>query len=84
MLRYTVGRTASKQLPIYTEYKRGGARVQTRIRKVDGDPTQLAKDLEKDLQIPEKDISVNLLTKHVIVRGPYNGAIKSFMERNGL
>ncbi|KAI9793128.1 MAG: hypothetical protein M1835_007456 [Candelina submexicana] len=65
---YIVHRTPSRQLPIYLDAKRGGNLHQTRIRKIEGNITELRNQLQQALQIPPKDIAVNQLTRHILIK----------------
>lgn len=80
-LTYRVNRTPSKQLPIYLLAKRGGNLKQTRLRKIEGDITKLKDDLQQALGITEdKEIQINQLTRHIIVKGHRKPEIAKFLE----
>ena len=73
-LGYHVGRTASKQLPIYHDSKGGGGTQRlTKIQKITGSPEALRRDLVQALSLPEERVWVNRVTGHVMVkvRWPY-------------
>ncbi|KZF21880.1 hypothetical protein L228DRAFT_269329 [Xylona heveae TC161] len=78
---YFVHRTPSRQLPIYTLAKRGGNLHQTKIRKVEGDVKVLRDQLQQALQLDSKDITINSLTKHIIVKGWRKSEITKFLEQ---
>ena len=65
---YHVGRTPSNQLPIYLLAKRGGNLQQTRIKKIQGDIAELRKQLRQSLMVDEKDIKINQLTGHIVIK----------------
>lgn len=65
---YVVHRTGSRQLPIYLDAKRGGNLHQTRIRKIDGDIMRLRDQLQEHLKLESKDVVVNRLTRHIIIK----------------
>ncbi|KAI5304201.1 hypothetical protein KEM56_006748, partial [Ascosphaera pollenicola] len=69
-LPYFVRRTASNQLPVYTDTKAGGTLQQTKVQKIEGNVEALRDQLACELGIePESgDISVNGLTGHVVVK----------------
>jgi large subunit ribosomal protein L49 len=65
---YLVTKTPSNQYPIYTLKKRGGNMKLTRIRKIEGDLAALKADLTAALKVEEKDVTINQLTRHIIVK----------------
>lgn len=67
-LSYHVHRTASQQLPVYHLAKRGGNLHQTRVRKIDGNIADLRNDLQRALGLKEEHITINQLTKHIIIK----------------
>lgn len=67
-LRFHVGRTSSNQLPVYQDSKRGGNLHQTLIRKISGDARVLREDIREHLGLQEKDVVVNPVTGHVVVK----------------
>ena len=68
LLPYHIHRTASQQLPIYNQAKRGGNLHQTLIRKIEGDVDILRRDLIDSLSVTEKEVVINRLTGHVVVK----------------
>jgi len=81
--RYHVGRTKNKNLPIYTDYKRGGNLHLTTVRRITGDLSQLRDELRVYLNKKEEDAKVNTLTQHVIVKGHHPDMVKNFLEQRG-
>lgn len=77
-LSYHVHRTASQQLPVYHLAKRGGNLHQTRVRKIEGDIMALRDDLRQALCLKEEHITINQLTRHIIIK-----VILSFIKVNG-
>ena len=67
-LPYHVHRTASQQLPIYKLAKRGGNLHQTRIRKIEGNVDTLRRELVESLGKEEKEVVINRLTGHIIIK----------------
>jgi large subunit ribosomal protein L49 len=65
---YFITKTPSNQYPIYTLSKRGGNMKLTRIRRIEGDLTALKKDLQAALNVAEKEVTINQLTRHIIVK----------------
>lgn len=66
--KYHVARTTTKNLPIYTDYKRGGNLKLTTIRKITGDLSALKEELKLYLRMKDEDVKINSLTQHVIVK----------------
>ncbi|OCL11944.1 hypothetical protein AOQ84DRAFT_228547 [Glonium stellatum] len=67
-LKYHVARTPSNQLPVYQDSKRGGNLHQTLIRKITGDARVLSDDIRQHLGLRDKDVVVNPVTGHVVVK----------------
>jgi large subunit ribosomal protein L49 len=67
-LTYHVHRTASKQLPVYLDAKRGGNLHQTLIRKIEGNVEDLRDELKEALRLEEGKIAINYLTRHVVIK----------------
>ncbi|EON67028.1 hypothetical protein W97_06145 [Coniosporium apollinis CBS 100218] len=79
-LKYHVSRTPSSQLPVYKLAKSGGNLHQTRVKKIAGDVQALRQDMQKLLGLPEKDVMINTVTQHVIIKGWYKDEIVKFLE----
>ncbi|KAL1915880.1 mitochondrial 54S ribosomal protein mL49 [Calcarisporiella thermophila] len=77
---YFVERTRSKSLPVYTDYRNGGMRVLTLIRKIEGDVGRLCEDLAKDLPTT---VNVNKTTGHVVVKGNYVREVREWLTQRG-
>ncbi|KAH7095574.1 mitochondrial large subunit ribosomal protein-domain-containing protein [Paraphoma chrysanthemicola] len=82
--RYHVSRSASKNLPIYTDYKRGGNLHLTTVRKITGDLSALRDELRVYLNKKNEDVKINDLTKHVIVKGHCKPEVQRFLEARGM
>lgn len=67
-LPYRVNRTPTANLPVYLLAKRGGNLKQTKLRKIEGDISALRMQLRDALKLDDKDIVINQLTKHIIIR----------------
>jgi len=65
---YRVNRTTTNNLPVYLLSKRGGNLKQTKVRRIEGNINVLRTDLQKALGLQDKDITINQLTQHIIVR----------------
>eukprot|EP00455_Lapot_gusevi_P029677 TRINITY_DN317_c0_g1_i3.p1 TRINITY_DN317_c0_g1~~TRINITY_DN317_c0_g1_i3.p1 ORF type:complete len:152 (-),score=13.25 TRINITY_DN317_c0_g1_i3:64-519(-) len=51
-ISFKVERTSSKFLPVYTDYKNGGTRVLTLLRKIKGDVKNLQEEVSKLTGLP--------------------------------
>lgn len=71
LLSYRVNRTPTANLPIYLLAKRGGNLKQTKLRKIEGDINTLRVHLRDALNLEDKEITINQLTKHIIIRVSY-------------
>lgn len=65
---YRISLTPSKQYPVYTLSKRGGNMKLTKIRRIEGDVAALRTELQEALGLPQKEVVINQLTKHIIVK----------------
>jgi large subunit ribosomal protein L49 len=81
-LPYHVVRTPSSKLPIYVHAKSGGTRKETKLRKIEGDIDTLRVQLRDALQVNDKDININRLTNHIIIKVSHEGT-PEFPERTG-
>lgn len=78
---YTVMRTTNKGLPVYSEYKNGGTRLLTIIRRIQGDSNALVKDLVADF--PAAEVNINPKTQHVIIKGHHVNELKEWLILKG-
>ncbi|KAF2641255.1 hypothetical protein P280DRAFT_548993 [Massarina eburnea CBS 473.64] len=81
--KYHVGRSSSKNLPIYTDYKRGGNLHLTTVRKITGDLGALRDELRLFLNKKNEDVKINSLTSHVIVKGHHVQEVSEFLTLRG-
>jgi large subunit ribosomal protein L49 len=65
---YRIALTPSKNYPIYTMAKRGGNMKLTKLRRIEGDVNALRNDLRAALGLDEKEVTINQLTRHIIVK----------------
>jgi len=82
--KYHVSRSKNKNLPIYTDYKRGGNLRLTTIRKITGDLSALRDELRVYLNKKNEDVKINSLTEHVIVKGHHKTQVQTFLEARGM
>jgi len=79
-LPYFVSRTQNNNLPVYQEYKAGGNKLQTRIRKVEGNLQFLKNQIEEAFQMEKGEVTINSLAGHVIVKGRRRDEIVRFLS----
>ncbi|KAI9743328.1 MAG: hypothetical protein M1818_003174 [Claussenomyces sp. TS43310] len=79
-LPYLIKRTASNSLPIYLLRKRGGNLHQTKLRKIEGNLKALRAELQAALELGDKDVVINQLTKQIIIRGHRKPEVAKFLE----
>ncbi|KAJ4291075.1 54S ribosomal protein img2, mitochondrial [Kalmusia sp. IMI 367209] len=82
--KYHVARSSNKNLPIYTDYKRGGNLHLTTIRKITGDLSALRDELRVFLNKKNEDVKINSLTQHVIIKGHHVPEITEFLRARGM
>ncbi|KAF1838024.1 hypothetical protein BDW02DRAFT_542939 [Decorospora gaudefroyi] len=82
--KYHVSRSASKNLPIYTDYKRGGNLHLTTVRRITGDLSALRDELRVFLNKKNEDVTISSLTGHVVVKGRHTGDISAFLRARGM
>jgi len=64
--------------------KRGGNLHQTKVRRIEGDIMALKTDLQRALGLEDKEIVINQLTQHIIIKGHKRKEVVSFIEENCL
>ncbi|KAK4120533.1 hypothetical protein N657DRAFT_649032 [Parathielavia appendiculata] len=88
-LPYRVSRTPSNNLAVYELAKRGGNKLLTTIKKVEGDRAAFRTELARGLGLAEVDdkgrktVVVNTLTGHVIVAGHRKNQVVEWLEKQG-
>jgi len=65
---YYISRSHSKNLPVYTDFKRGGNLHLTIIRRVQGDLKALKHDMQMLLSKNDDEVKINDLTKQVVIK----------------
>lgn len=77
---YFVERSATGNLPVYSDFKRGG-KVVTEIRKIHGDPVQLRNDLQARLtHIPKDSFRVMMQAKKIVIEGEVVKQVKNILS----
>ncbi|OAL46246.1 hypothetical protein IQ07DRAFT_575280 [Pyrenochaeta sp. DS3sAY3a] len=82
--QYHVSRSANKNLPVYTDTKRGGNLHLTTVRKITGDLAALRDELRVHLNKPEAEVTINSLTGHVVIKGHHLRKITEFLSERGM
>ncbi|KAL5601497.1 hypothetical protein BROUX41_002525 [Berkeleyomyces rouxiae] len=80
---YTVLRTASKNLPVYLNQQRSSKAYTTIIRRIEGSPQDLKKDLQQALELSNDDVKINPVTNHIHIKGHHMAKVKSFCANQG-
>ncbi|KAF2851239.1 Img2-domain-containing protein [Plenodomus tracheiphilus IPT5] len=81
--KYHVSRSVNKNLPIYTDKKRGGNLHLTLIRKLSGDIKALRDELREFLQKKADDVTINTVTNQVVVKGHHKLEIEKYLTARG-
>ncbi|SCV04041.1 LAME_0H15280g1_1 [Lachancea meyersii CBS 8951] len=77
---YFVDRSATGNLPVYSDVKRGG-KIVTEIRRIRGDPVQLRNDLQDKLKhIPKNRFKVLMESKKVVIDGDVVRQVKQVLS----
>uniref|UniRef100_A0A7S1TH73 Large ribosomal subunit protein mL49 n=1 Tax=Compsopogon caeruleus TaxID=31354 RepID=A0A7S1TH73_9RHOD len=76
---FRIGRTPSKELPVYVDYKNGGTRVMTLVRRVRGDVQSLREDMSRICG--GKNVTVR--PGRLEVKGNYREELKTWFTRLG-
>jgi hypothetical protein len=77
---FRVNRTQSHQIPVYTSYRNAGSRIETEIRKIEGDIGAFAKEVQILLG-PQVEVQQRIGI--VSVKGDYAGLIKKWLTTLG-
>ncbi|KAI1822482.1 mitochondrial large subunit ribosomal protein-domain-containing protein [Xylaria intraflava] len=82
-LPYFVGRNTLNNLGVYQKNKRGGNLRLTILKNGEGDLPALRKDIRDALQLEDKDIFINSVTKHVMIKGHKRDEVVNFLHTIG-
>ncbi|KAE9967888.1 hypothetical protein BLS_004546 [Venturia inaequalis] len=83
LLPYHVGRSRTRNLPVYLDWKAGGNLKHTRIRKIVGNTKTLREDLAKELQIDPELVTIGKVTGHIVIKGHYKEKVEAFLKAKG-
>ncbi|KAI8627202.1 mitochondrial large subunit ribosomal protein-domain-containing protein [Xylariaceae sp. FL1651] len=82
-LPYFVGRSNLNNLSVYHKKKRGGNLKLTLVKNGEGDLKALKEDIKDALKLPDGDVSVNSVTKHIVIRGHKRDEVVTFLRTMG-
>ncbi|KAJ2982466.1 hypothetical protein NUW58_g6433 [Xylaria curta] len=82
-LPYFVGRNNLNNFSIYEKSKRGGNLQLTYLKRGEGDLMALKQDIKDALQLSDKEITINDLTKHIMIRGRKREKVLNFLHIAG-
>ncbi|KAK6953223.1 hypothetical protein Daesc_005523 [Daldinia eschscholtzii] len=82
-LPYFVARNNLNNLGVYHKQKRGGNLKLTLVKNGEGDLYALKKDIRDALQLREGDISVNMVTRQIVIRGHIKMQVFNFLHTMG-
>ncbi|KAL3228591.1 Large ribosomal subunit protein mL49 [Nakaseomyces bracarensis] len=78
--KYFVERSRVGNIPVYTDYRGGGNKIVTEIRKIQGNAVQLKKDLQAKLpEIPEKNWRVIPQSNKIEIKGHYISELRRIL-----
>lgn len=80
---YFIERSRVGNIPVYVDYRGGGNKIVTEIRKIQGNAVELKKDLQAKLPlIPEKNWRVIPQSNKIEVKGNYAFEIKNVLKNS--
>ncbi|KAI1479645.1 hypothetical protein K445DRAFT_315414 [Daldinia sp. EC12] len=82
-LPYFVARNNLNNLGVYHKQKRGGNLKLTVVKNGEGDLYALKKDIRDALQLREGEISVNNVTRQIVIRGHMKMQVFNFLHTMG-
>ncbi|RYO97217.1 hypothetical protein DL764_007358 [Monosporascus ibericus] len=82
-LPYFVSKNNLDNFGVYHRRKAGGNLKVTLLKRAEGNLQALKHDLKEALQLRDADVSVNSVTKHIMVRGHRRDEILHFLKTMG-
>ncbi|KAI0543441.1 mitochondrial large subunit ribosomal protein-domain-containing protein [Xylaria curta] len=82
-LPYFVSRNNLNNLSVYHKKKRGGNLKITLLKNTEGDLQALKQDIKDALQLPDGDVSINSVTRHIVIRGHKHDEVVNFLHTMG-
>ncbi|KAI0389307.1 mitochondrial large subunit ribosomal protein-domain-containing protein [Xylariaceae sp. FL0594] len=83
ILPYFVGRNGLNNLSVYHKNKSGGNRKLTHLKRGEGDLMALKEDIRRALNLGKDEISVNNVTKHIVIKGHRRNDVLDFLYAAG-
>lgn len=80
-LGYMVKRSAFGNMPVYTDYRNGGTKKLTIIRRINGDIMKLETDLKESLG--KVYTHVDEMTGHITIRGLHTNRVTQWLYQKG-
>lgn len=76
-LPYFVNRTRGNELPVYNERKgQGRTQLRTIVSKIDGNVEKLRNELRGRLALPDSDVVINPVNKHIHIKGHHKKIVQ--------
>ncbi|KAI2631158.1 mitochondrial large subunit ribosomal protein-domain-containing protein [Xylaria nigripes] len=82
-LPYFVARNSLGNLSVYQTTIKNGTAKKTTLKRTEGDVIALKNDIKAALQLPDKGISVNGLTKHIVIKDAKRTEVLNFLTTIG-
>ncbi|KAI1440340.1 mitochondrial large subunit ribosomal protein-domain-containing protein [Annulohypoxylon stygium] len=82
-LPYFVGRNSLNSFSVYHKSKRGGNLKLTLLKRGEGDLMALKQDIKEALQLPRGDVTLNSVTRHIVIRGYKKPQVLTFLHALG-
>lgn len=67
-LPYLVTRNNLGNLAVYQRSDRGGSLKRTLIKRAEGDVAALSRDVAEGLKLPQTDVKINNVTRHIVLK----------------
>ncbi|RDL31855.1 uncharacterized protein BP5553_09257 [Venustampulla echinocandica] len=81
---YRVPLTPSDCFPVYQLKQRGGNKLLTRVKNIQGDIAAFKTDLQKSLAVADdKEVVINQLTGHIVIKGHRKKEVTAFLVEHG-
>ncbi|KAI1086414.1 hypothetical protein F5B19DRAFT_487516 [Rostrohypoxylon terebratum] len=82
-LPYFIGRNSLNNFSVYHKNKRGGNLKLTVLKRGEGDLLALKQDIMEALQLPRGDVTLNSVTRQIVIRGHRKLQVLNFLYTLG-
>ncbi|KAI1815962.1 mitochondrial large subunit ribosomal protein-domain-containing protein [Poronia punctata] len=82
-LPYYVGRNTLNNLGVYQKKRRGGNLLLTVLRYGEGDLMALKQDIKEALNLANDEITINSVTKQIVIKGHRRAQLLNFLYTAG-